>query len=63
MTRIIREVCRSGQEAEDEVIRRVDELARAEHRSRANMLRVLLIEALEARETKLDPVAKPDGDW
>jgi len=37
---------------DEELMARVDELAKKERRSRTNMLRVLVTEALEAREQK-----------
>jgi predicted DNA-binding protein len=35
-----------------ELIRKIEELARQEHRTKANMLRLLLIESLEERERR-----------
>ena len=35
-----------------ELVRQIDQLARDEHRTRANMLRLLLVEALESREKR-----------
>ncbi len=51
---LTRQFANSIREVEDDLIRRVDELALRENRTRSNMLRVLLTEALAARENQED---------
>ena len=47
----------TGFRLEDELIEKVDELKDAEHRTRSNMVEVLLYEALAARLPKWKPKA------
>ena len=49
----------TGFRLEDELIKKVDELKESEHRTRSNMVEVLLYEALRARLPKWKPKTSP----